>query len=229
MSIVFTSENSVLLLLEQRISPDHFAQITRLVHVIRQELKDDIVDVVPSYASISITFQVSQLSSTEFEKKLTHIIDNIDHYSMQAVPSRVIEIPVYYGPEVALDLPVIAEQSGLAPEAVIRIHSEQQYAVYAMGFSPGFAYLGAVDPRIAFPRQATPRQKVLQGSVGIADQQTAVYPADSPGGWQIIGRTPMNLVDYESHTLTPFNVGDTVQFIPIDKNRYLQLGGTLGE
>jgi len=97
----------------------------------------------------------------------------------------------------------------------------------AIGFAPGFAYLGTVDPRIASPRKETPRKKVAQGSVAIAGQQTAIYPSDSPGGWQIIGKTPLALIDYNTNPMTPFSVGSKVKFSAIDRNEFLALGGTI--
>jgi inhibitor of KinA len=110
---------------------------------------------------------------------------------------------------------------------VIALHSSIIYDVYAIGFAPGFAYLGNVDKRIAMPRKETPRQKIFKGSVGIADQQTAIYPSDSPGGWQIIGRTPISLIDYNDDKLTKFETGDKVKFNPISRADFIDMGGVL--
>ena len=141
--------------------------------------------------------------------------------------SQTIEIPVYYDLEVGPDLSLIADNTRLSIAEVIELHSQRTYQVYAMGFSPGFAYLGNVDQRIATPRKATPRQKVYKGSIGIANEQTAVYPSDSPGGWQIIGRTPLSLFDYAAPELTQIKIADKVRFTPITRNEFIQLGGHL--
>ena len=138
-------------------------------------------------------------------------------------------MPVYYGPEVGLDLDEVCDYSGLSRDEVVRIHSEQTYRVYAIGFSPGFAYLGITDQRIALPRKATPRQKVPTGSVGIAGSQTAIYPSATPGGWQIVGRTPQKMIDWDSDSLALVAVGDKVRFRSIDRQQYLELGGSLDE
>ncbi|GAL06566.1 allophanate hydrolase 2 subunit 1 [Photobacterium aphoticum] len=139
----------------------------------------------------------------------------------------LIALPVYYGRDVGPDLQAVAEHAGLSVEEVIAIHSGQTYTVCAIGFAPGFAFLASVDARIAMPRQVTPRQQVPAGSVGIANQQTAVYPNASPGGWQIIGNCPVGLFSPDATPMTPFSVGDTVQFTPIDREAFLQQGGEL--
>jgi len=140
-----------------------------------------------------------------------------------------VVLPVYYGPEVALDLEYIARECQLSTEEVIRLHSEQIYRVYAIGFSPGFAYLGNTPDQLRVARKATPRLKVPAGSLGIADNQTAIYPAQTPGGWQIIGRTPLEMIDWDSQTLTRVKVGDRVRFEPVDRDTFIAMGGRLDE
>ncbi len=119
----------------------------------------------------------------------------------------------------------MTETTGLSIEQIIQMHHQKTYRVFALGFSPGFAFLGSVDQPIAVPRKETPRLSVPKGSLGIAGEQTAIYPFDSPGGWNIIGRTPMNLVDYNQHPPCEFEVGDSIKFNPISKQAYLDLGG----
>jgi KipI family sensor histidine kinase inhibitor len=138
-----------------------------------------------------------------------------------------IHIPVLYDTEVGLDLALCLDATGLDLKTFIQIHSEHEYRVHAVGFSPVFAFLGTVDSRLRMPRLATPRVNIPAGSVGIADNQTAVYPVDSAGGWQIIGRTPMDLSLANPDNLTLFQVGDTVRFRSIQHAEYLALGGQL--
>nr|WP_269473309.1 carboxyltransferase domain-containing protein [Kineobactrum salinum] len=121
----------------------------------------------------------------------------------------------------------MAQQAGLSVEDVIALHSATEYRVYAIGFAPGFAYLGEVDPRIAMPRLATPRPRVPRGAVAIADRQTAVYPAVSPGGWNLIGLCPRRMFDPDASPTMPVAVGDRVRFEPISRARFLELGGEL--
>jgi inhibitor of KinA len=229
MNIVRTSENTVLILFEQVIDAEHFSVINNIVHKIKKDMAENIVDIIPSYASIHITFDLLAISGISFTQKLSKLLLNYEHVNSHVKSdiqnAAVIEIPVYYGSEVALDLPYIAQQAQMTESDVVDIHTSKIYDVYAIGFLPCFAYLGNVDARIATARKPTPRQKVTRGSVGIADQQTAIYPSESPGGWQIIGRTPIQLIDYNSSNLTRFSTGDKVKFTAMSKSDYLQMGG----
>lgn len=125
------------------------------------------------------------------------------------------------------DLAEMSNIDGICIEKIIQLHSETIYDVYALGFAPGFAYLGKVNKRIATPRKKSPRLKVPKGSVGIADEQTAIYPSDSPGGWNIIGRTPVDLVNYQHSPPCLMQVGDRIKFNPIEKDEFLSLGGKI--
>lgn len=184
-----------------------------------------LIEVIPSYHSIFITYDIleydydslCQVIKLQLGKKSTKI----------NTQKRVFEIPVYYGEEVALDLERIATFSKLSKEDVILKHTEKIYNVYAIGFAPGFAYLGSVTKEIALGRLSTPRKRVPKGAVAIANEQTAIYPNESPGGWNIIGRTPFPLYDKKLPNLTLFSIGDGVKFHSISKEEYLSLGGTL--
>ncbi|MBD3831176.1 MAG: carboxyltransferase domain-containing protein, partial [Arcobacter sp.] len=140
---------------------------------------------------------------------------------------KIVEIDVYYGTEVGFDLEYLSSKTTLSIEEIIKIHSNKLYDVYAIGFLPGFAYLAKVDEKIAFPRLSTPRKIVPKGSVAIADFQTAIYPQQSPGGWNIIGKTTFELFDKKLENLSPLNVGDKVKFNPISKEEFLVQGGVL--
>ncbi len=140
---------------------------------------------------------------------------------------KTIELPVWYSPESGPDLESLANNAGLTPEEVIAIHQSSAYRVYAIGFAPGFAYLGQVDERIAAPRLASPRLKVPRGAVAIADRQTAVYPDVSPGGWNLIGLCPTRMFDPQATPTMPVSVGDSVRFKAIERDEFLALGGEL--
>jgi KipI family sensor histidine kinase inhibitor len=129
-------------------------------------------------------------------------------------PARRVEIPVQYGGDHGPDLQAVAQAHGLTPEDVIRIHSQRDYLVYMMGFTPGFPYLGEMDPQLATPRLSTPRSRVPAGSVGIAGEQTGIYPVDSPGGWRIIGWTAQRLFDPDRQPPFLLAPGDVVRFVP---------------
>jgi inhibitor of KinA len=131
-----------------------------------------------------------------------------------------IRIPVCYGGEFGPDLPAVAVFAGLAEHEVVQLHAAATYRVFMLGFVPGFAYLGMVDPRLSMPRRATPRVRVPAGSVGVAGIQTGVYPAETPGGWQLIGRTPVKPFDPTSMEPFLMKAGDAVEFYPIDRAEY---------
>jgi KipI family sensor histidine kinase inhibitor len=225
MKFTLLSENTGIILFEQKINHAVFQQVTQCSKAIENNLSEFIIDLVPAYASIHIVFNLLKISSDSFEANLNKVIDNLDMEEVNMASEKTTVIPVYYGAEVALDADDLAEFSNLSVDEVIKIHSSTIYDVYAIGFAPGFAYLGNVDKRIAMPRKKSPRQKVAKGSVGIADQQTAIYPADSPGGWQIIGRTPISLIDYNDEKLTKFKTGDKVKFDAISRDDFIAMGG----
>ncbi len=195
-----------------------------------QELADDIIDLVPSYASLMVMFNMMTTDHHQIRNKLRTLLQSLNDSSKEqcaADDASIVELPVYYSHESGPDLSVIAQRAQLTVEQVIELHQAQEYRVYAIGFAPGFAYLGEVDERIAAPRLSTPRMKVPKGAVAIADRQTAVYPSVSPGGWNIIGLCPINMFDAKANPTMPVNVGDRVKFTAISKDEFLTLGGLL--
>ncbi|MET4756729.1 5-oxoprolinase subunit PxpB [Endozoicomonas sp. NE40] len=200
-----------------------------LCQLFKQEMGGCIIDVVPSYRSILVSFDLMTIGHQSFVQKLQHVLDHCRGSLAEEAEPSLIELPVYYGPEVSLDAKVITDHTGLSFEEVINIHASTLYRVYAIGFAPGFAYLGNTDQRIAVPRKKTPRLKVPACSVALAERQTAIYPRESPGGWQIIGRSPVNPIDYQRKNLSLFEVGAKVKFIPISKTAFLDMGGVLSQ
>ena len=202
-------------------------QIALQVKLAYDNIKDGqgLIDVVPSYTSILVVYDIFTHSYDALCEILTQQITSSKIAT--SVNSKLIQIGVYYGLEVGLDLPTMSEQHSLSVDEIVKIHTSQTYLVYAIGFAPGFAYLGSVSNAIATPRLATPRKLVQKGSVAIADTQTAIYPEDSPGGWNIVGKSTFNAYNKTLPTLTPFAVGDKIQFVPISKKEFLQEGGVL--
>ena len=201
-------------------------------HAMKGELSSDVIDLVPSYASLLVMFNLQRTDHHQIRNKLRALLHNLgEQTQVQSVitESSVVELPVYYALESGPDLAVIVKRNQLSIEQVIDIHQAQEYRVYAIGFAPGFAYLGEVDERIASPRLSTPRMKVPKGAVAIADKQTAVYPNISPGGWNIIGLCPIDMFDAKATPIMPVKVGDKVKFKAISKNEFLALGGQLPE
>ena len=223
--IEVAGENAFIVYCGDTISETVNDRVRLLDRTLREQLKDGLVDTVASYASILVVYRPNLLKPVLCRELIQECIEQIKDQSGIKSEARVITLPVWYGCESGEDLARLAEAKGLTTEEVVQIHRAREYRVYAIGFAPGFAYLGEVDERIASPRLATPRQNVPRGAVGIADRQTAVYPASSPGGWNLIGRCPVQMFDLNLPEPMPVKVGDRVRFEAIGRTTYLKLGG----
>lgn len=186
-----------------------------------------IIDTIPSYTSLLVTFDVDQCNRVTICQQIQNLLNNLNMADIESRVSREVVIPVYYAEEVGPDLQEVANHCGMTVEEVIQLHSQTTYRAYAIGFTPGFAFLGNTPEALHVPRKNTPRLKVPTGSVAIAERQTAVYPGVSPGGWQILGRTATPLVDWQSDSLALIKVGDSVRFEPISRAEFLAQGGQL--
>lgn len=230
--IEIAAENALIIYFGDDTSPQVSDKVQAAVAAIRLNLSSLLIDLVPSYASLLVIYDA--LKTDHFY--IRHSLQKCLIQSLQSQQSadsagsaegKLVTLPAYYSEESGPDLTALASNAGLSVEQVIDIHSQQEYRVYAIGFAPGFAYLGEVDERLAAPRLATPRQKVPRGAVAIADRQTAVYPAVSPGGWNLIGLCPQRMFDPAAEPTMPVAVGDRVKFEAISRERFLQLGGVL--
>ena len=177
-----------------------------------------LIECVPAYASVAVHYDPSALGERAYERMATAVREALQGVREEELPEpRRVEIPVFYGGETGPDLEEVARRTGLDAEEVVSIHAGGGYRVYMVGFAPGFAYLGGLDERIAVPRRATPRPRVPASGVGIGGRQTGVYPSASPGGWQIIGRTPLRLFSPESDPPALLRVGDRVRFRAVSR------------
>ncbi|MBV1787570.1 5-oxoprolinase subunit PxpB [Marinobacterium sp. D7] len=225
MRIAVAGENSLILYFGDTTDPRISAQVQHAVGETERLLGEALIDLVPSYASLLVIYNPFLIDHLEVRRRLQELANN--SAEGEVTEGTLIKLPVWYSTESGPDLEALAQKAGLSVDEVIALHATTEYRVYAIGFAPGFAYLGQVDERIAAPRLATPRQVVPRGSVAIADRQTAIYPSASPGGWNLIGRCPTRMFDPDSDPCMPVQVGDRVSFEPIDKARYLELGGEL--
>jgi KipI family sensor histidine kinase inhibitor len=223
-NIEIAGEDALIIYFAKSASPSIAAQVHQAEQLIRQQCSELLIDLVPSYASLLVIFDLFKCDHYQLSKQLKMLLS----YQVKQVPSqgKLVELPAYYGLDAAPDLPALAERAQLSVSEVITIHQAQEYRVYAIGFAPGFAYLGDVDQRIATPRLSTPRAKVPQGAIAIADQQTAVYPSVSPGGWNLIGLCPTKMFNVQAEPTMPVSVGDRVKFCAINKREFLTLGGS---
>lgn len=203
--------------------------IARAVEAIRSELGSLVIDLIPSYTTLLCLYDYNRVDSQSMVREITRILIAIDAGDSGSIDGRLVEIPVWYDLSVGYDLGTLAQQKSLTITEIIELHSAREYQVFAIGFNPGFGFLGALDERLATPRHSTPRRRVPQGSVGIADAQTAVYPMASPGGWNIIGRTPRVMFDSSGldGQAALLNVGDRVRFVPISQTEFIEYGGQL--
>lgn len=224
--------------------------VHRLVTLLSQYLEEKpisgMIEYIPAFISVTILYDPLQVMmsmqkaeesfvpaasgapGTEsyphaiISRQLERIVDLLQE-SNEVTP-RLVEIPVCYGGEYGPDLDFVASHNGISAEDVIRLHGSRDYLVYMLGFAPGFPYLGGMDKRIAAPRKATPRLAIPRGSVAIAGEQTGIYPIETPGGWQLIGSTPMQLFLPYMDPPTLLQAGDRIRFYPITRNEYDRWG-----
>ncbi|WXT99798.1 MAG: 5-oxoprolinase subunit B [Catillopecten margaritatus gill symbiont] len=223
--IILASEDSILIYFGDKVNASLPIIIQNFANQIKATLSDVVIDVIPSYTSIQVRYDLNKIEYSAFVERVSMLLNQA--IEMTSCNAKLVQIPVYYDTEVGLDLKRLLNEKNLDLPTFIALHSNQQYQVYAVGFSPAFAYLGEVDTRIQVPRLPTPRIKIPAGSVGIADNQTAVYPVDSSGGWNIVGRTPLDLSLKNPDNIRKFGVGDTVTFHSITRDEFLSSGGVL--
>jgi KipI family sensor histidine kinase inhibitor len=218
--IVPAGDSALIVEFEERIDPAVNARTIACAEAVQAANVSGVRDVVPTFRSVAIYFDPLKTDSDALMERVAHEAEHAAAPTAAAVP--LLRIPVCYGGELGPDLPGVAAFARLAEDEVIRIHSGATYRVFMLGFVPGFAYLGLVDERIAMPRHSTPRVRVPIGSVGIAGVQTGIYPAETPGGWQLIGRTPLKPFDAARSEPFLLKAGDSVRFYPIDRAEYDQ-------
>ena len=226
-TIKVLSERSILVYFGDSINEETHHKIQIAVHLLNEQSIEGITEIICGYTNICIHYEplkikksVQHYAGNSISEKVITLLQHTlqgDH-SRASAESRVVEIPVLYGGEYGPDLAYVAEQNNLTPQEVIDIHTGGDYLVYMLGFAPGFPFLGGLDPRIATPRRQTPRLKIEAGSVGIAGEQTGVYPLATPGGWQIIGRTAVDLFLPNETPPTLLRAGDRIRFVAVEED-----------
>jgi inhibitor of KinA len=215
----YASDQSLMVYLGDEIAPrglvnvDTHHRVLKLLRLLESEPIPSVRNLHPAYSSILIVFDPLTQDHSTLERILTEYIGRLD--SVALPEPRTVEIPVHYGGEHGPDLLDLATLHGLTPDRVIELHSAASYIVYFVGFVPGFAYLGGLPSELATPRLQSPRKRVPKGSVAIGGAHTGVYPFETPGGWRLIGRTPLDIFDPDSAELSRLRIGDRVRFAPI--------------
>ena len=219
--IVSAGDAALTVEFEKRVDPAVNARAIAVAHAIQAAAIAGVRDVVPTFRTVTVFFDPLRIG---YDALLAHLEREATHPAPTVAPGRdPLRISVCYGDELGPDLAEVAAFGHLDETGVVRLHTARPYRVFMLGFLPGFAYLGLVDPQIAAPRRSSPRMRVPRGAVGIAGIQTGVYPADTPGGWQLIGRTPLRPFDPGRGEPFLMKAGDAVQFYAIDRREYDRL------
>ena len=203
----------------QVIDPKINRHIRQTIERIKELQLEGIIELVPTYCALLVEYDAMLYSYSD----ICNIIEPTLEEGMTDTTNElvtVVEVPTVYGGEFGPDLSFVATHNHLSEDEVVSIHSGTDYLVYMLGFIPGFTYLGGMDSRIATPRLSSPRTLIPAGSVGIAGEQTGTYPSDSPGGWQIIGRTPVTMYDMSKAQVALLKAGDYVRYVPIDESEF---------
>ena len=213
-------DRAVLVELGDDISPQINQKVRELYIGTKGHRIKGIKDLVPSYRSLMVVYDPLVISLDSLESQMNEIWNALDDARLP--DPRTVEIPVVYGDKYGPDLEWIADYHKMTPQDVIRLHTQPTYQVYMIGFMPGYPYMGEVPDELVTPRRKTPRTHVPRGSVGIAQKQTGIYPVASPGGWQIIGRTPVRLFDPQGKPPSFLEMGDRVKFFVITEQELLR-------
>lgn len=209
----YASDQSLMIYLGEGIHIETHHRVLKLLRLLENKPIAGVRSLHPAYCSMLIVFDPVQLEHEDLRRTLTDYLDRLETASLPE--PRTVEIPVCYGGEQGPDLDDVAALHGISPDRVIELHSSASYVVYFLGFVPGFAYLGGLPHEIATPRLDAPRKRVPAGSVAIGGSQTGIYPFETPGGWRLIGKTPLRIFDDTRPQMSTLSIGDVVRFTPV--------------
>jgi inhibitor of KinA len=212
------SDQSLLVYFGQQITLSAHQRVRKLLGLLEREPIAGVRNLNPAYCSILVSFDALRLNHAGVEEILRGYIDRLD--AMQIPTGRELQLPTCYGGEFGPDLDEVANLHGMTPAHAVELHASVAYIVYFLGFVPGFAYLGELPEALATPRLNSPRRSTRPGSVGIAGNQTGVYPFATPGGWRLIGRTPLSMFRADREAMSFLSIGDRVRFTPISAAQF---------
>jgi KipI family sensor histidine kinase inhibitor len=203
-------DRGLLVELGEKISPDVNRRVQQLMRQIERNRLPGVRELAPGYRSLLVVFDPLTIAPAELKGRITEICAQPS--GADPAPGKRLTVPVFYGGDYGPDLQWVADHLRISVDEVIRLHTATTYRVYMIGFTPGYPYMGELPLQLAVPRRSTPRTRVPKGSVGIAQRQTGIYPVESPGGWQIIGWTPIELFDPGRRLPSLLEMGDQVKF-----------------
>jgi inhibitor of KinA len=215
---VRSSDQSLLVYFGQQITLEAHERVRKLLRLLEMEPVAGVMNLHPAYCSVLIKFDAMKQRHEELEAVLRKYLDRLEKVNLPE--PRQVELPVCYGGEFGPDLDEVAALHKVTAEQLIELHTATTYLVYFLGFVPGFAYLGKLHEALVTPRLAMPRKKVPAGSVGIAGSQTGVYPFETPGGWRLLGRTPIAMFSARHEGSSLLSIGDRVRFVPISRQQF---------
>ncbi|WP_139891158.1 5-oxoprolinase subunit PxpB [Bacillus sp. D386] len=225
-------DRAILIEFGKEIDEETYNSVRKISNILESEQPEWLIEVVPAYTTLTLfyspeyvyrAFQESRLPYEIITSELKRLLDRLQPSIKNE--QRRVKIPICYGGEYGPDLVYVAKYNYLTEQEVIEIHSSGDYLIYMLGFAPGFPYIGGMSKEISAPRRKSPRQNIPPGTVGIAGEQTGIYPIETPGGWQLIGRTPLKLFNPTDSSPTLLQAGDRVQFKPISHEEYVSLEG----
>ncbi|WP_333473048.1 5-oxoprolinase subunit PxpB [Crassaminicella thermophila] len=218
---LISGDQAIVIEFGNKISEEINSKVRAMMIAINKKNIEGVVEMIPTYRSLMVHYNPLKVDFNSLCEELKSIEKQLDDIEIPL--PEVIEIPTLYGGDYGADIENVAKHNGLTVDEVVKIHTSKEYLIYMLGFTPGFPYLGGMDDRISTPRLKTPRTKISAGSVGIAGSQTGIYPIDSPGGWQLIGKTPLKLYDAYRENPILLQAGNYIKFVPIDEKTYIKI------